>query len=721
MKIAKIAVPLPLYDTFDYLIDDNNSDIRIGSLVNILFSKIKTIGVVIELEDIIDSKYKLKNIESIVNIKPFSKNLVEFIKWVADYNIIPIGMVFKFVFNDKYITNTDKYVNTYCFNFNNKINKITDKQKNVVNFLQLDKKTHTFEELKQFCSLNILKTLVKNNVIIEQKEKYKQYDYSIHNITLNTLSTEQNDVLNKIFLFIKENNKPVLLEGTTGSGKTEIYFHLFAKYLNEDNNNQVLFLLPEIALTSQFIDRIKSQFHSQDIAVWHSNISDNNKKIIWNNLLNGTIRIVIGARSALFLPFNKLSIIVVDEEHDQSYKQVDNGNYNARDMAVVRGKIENCPVILGSATPSLESLINVDNNKYNYVYLKNRFGNSTLPLIEIIDLTKEKLKSNSYLSKKLITEMQYELDKKNQILLFMNRRGYAPIAICKECGYRFICSNCSVALTVHKKEGLFICHKCNHKIKETTNCPSCGSENSIIFFGPGVEKIENEVKNYFPDKKTALITSDTIQNITEIRSIISKIINGEIDIIIGTQMITKGYDFPKLTMVGVLDADASLFGANFRASERTYQLLTQVIGRTGRRNIQGKAFIQSYSSDNMIIQALKNNDKNLIINFEKENRQLMELPPYGKLIMLSISGKDEIKVYRKIKEIACMFPYSDKITIYGPNQMNIYKVNNDFRFKILISTPNNINVQKLILNVINKVKIDNSLKLKIDVNPYFIG
>ena len=705
MIILELAIPVAIFKTFDYYSEDEN--IKIGSVVSINFARTKTIGLVVNIKD--SSSFELKKINN--KILSLNNNIVNFIKKVADYNIIPIGLVFKFVFNDNYLLNNIKENKLYYFNNDG---KITEKQKNIVDFLKENKdKSFSFNELKSLCSLNILKTLVKNGIICEKKEN--QHNYNIENIVLNTLSIEQENVYKKI---LELDNKPILLEGITGSGKTEIYFHLFEYFIKQDK--QVLFLLPEIALTSQFINRIKSQFLCKDVAVWHSAISNSQKKEIWNKVLNNEIKLVIGARSSLFLPFSNLSLIVVDEEHDSSYKQVDNGCYNARDMAVLKAKIENIKIVLGSATPSLESLINVDNNKYNYLFLKSRFGESAEPIIDIIDLKQEK-KNDGYLSKKLILEIKEELDKKNQVLLFMNRRGYSPIAICKECGERIICPNCSSSLTVHKSSGLYVCHQCGYKKKESLICPFCGMEGSIIYFGPGVEKIEEEAKKYFPDKNTVIITSDTIQNMKEINEIVRKISNKEIDIIIGTQMITKGYDFKDLTLVGVLDADASLFGADFRATERTYQLLTQVVGRAGRRERQGRAFIQTYNPNNVVIQALKNNNKDLIINFEKENRQLIDLPPYGKMVLISLSGKEEIKVYRKIKEIASVFPLDDRIEVYGPTQMNIYKLKNEFRFKLIVKTKNDINIQKLVLNIINFVKIDNNLKLKIDVNPYFIG
>lgn len=708
MAILEIVVPFAVYGTFDYSCD---GEVKVGSIVKVNFSGKKAFGLVVAIKE--TSEYKTKSIIAVE--KQLDEKLVKFLMKVADYNIIPYGLAFKFTFNEKFLS-TFKENKVYSFLQDG---KITEKQQNVVNFLKInDGKTFDFNDLKYLCSLNVLKTLVKNGVVAETKESLR--DYKINDFKLNTLSKEQENIKNKIVAYINNKDyRPILLEGITGSGKTEIYFHIFKYFLEQ--GRQVLFLLPEIALTSQFIDRIKAQFICKDVAVWHSNISDSQKKEIWHKVLSNEIKIVVGARSALFLPFSNLAFIVVDEEHDLSYKQVDNGSYNARDMAVLRASIEGCPIILGSATPSLETLINVDKGKYNYLFLDSRFGESTKPLIEIIDLKKDKLKYGKYLSNRLLTEIKNELEHKNQVLLFMNRRGYAPIALCNECGERISCPHCSSVLTVHKNLGLLICHQCDYRIKESNICPNCGMENSIIYFGPGVEKIEEEVKSYFPDKKIALITSDTVQNIKEINEIITKVLNREIDIIIGTQMITKGYDFPNLTLVGVLDADASLFGANFRASERTYQLLIQVTGRAGRRKTQGRAIIQTHNPNNVIIQALKNNDKKVIMDFEKENRELAGLPPFGKMVLLSLGGKEEIKVYRKIKEITALFPINDKIELYGPTPMNLYKLRDEYRFKLIVKTDNSINIQKLVLNVINSAKIESHFRLKIDVNPYFIG
>lgn len=661
MLVAEVIVPFGVNGIFSYSAN-NFPEIKPGNIVAIQFGNKNTIGLVINTINAKDIDPKItKSIQEIHNIKPLNKSLIDFIKSVSDYNLIPSGIVFKMVFNKKFLNN----------------------------------------KRKSF--------------------KYENFEIDISKIQLNTLSEEQQN----IFEYIKQqtllDSKPILLEGATGSGKTEIYFHLFKKILEQNNESQILFLLPEIALTSQFTDRFNLQFQTKDVAIWHSEATESYKSAIWNGVNEGKIRIVIGARSSLFLPFNNLELIVVDEEHDNSYKQTDNGCYNGRDMAIMRAKIENCKIILGSATPSIESLVNSENKKYHHVFLKSRFGKSIEPEIELVDLKKEKLKKDKYISQRLKQAIEETLNKKQQILLYMNRRGYAPIALCQECGYRFICPKCSVALTVHKDNNILLCHRCGHRTSNTSTCPNCSIENSIIFFGPGVEKVENEISELFPKRNTVIITSDTIQSTKKIKEITQKISAGEIDIIIGTQIITKGYDFPNLNLIGVLDADASLFGANFRSTERTHQLLTQVVGRAGRRETIGKAIIQTYTPENIIIQAMKNNNKQQLIEFEKENRKFAELPPYGKLAMIILSGQNEMLVYSKAKEIIKSMPPNDNnIEILGPTQSSPYKVGSNFRIRILVKTKLNINIQKLIISALKNIKLQSNIRIKIDVNPYNI-
>ncbi|MDR2077986.1 MAG: primosomal protein N' [Rickettsiales bacterium] len=729
MEIAEVVVPLHLYGTFDYLVESGG--VMAGNLVKVPFRSGEILGLVIAVREITEKDViKLKNIKSVLAVQPLRPELLKFIHWVADYNIIPLGLLLKLVFFEKYAACSGRTVNKYSY-ISCENSKITQKQQNVVDFLKNNfPREFSSIELKELCSVAVLKKLVKNGIISENRviesaenifKKSGEYVIEPEKISLNELSEKQkiayDDILNSMAL----DRKPLLLEGVTSSGKTEIYFHLFEKILKESTNGQILFLLPEIALTSQFVSRFKEQFNCSDVAVWHSGISDSVKKIIWNSVSSGKIRFIMGARSSLFLPFLKLELIVVDEEHDSSYRQTDKICYNARDMAIVRAKLNKCPIILGSATPSIESQFNVENKRYNHVLLQSRFGNSTAPDVEIIDLTADKLKPNSFISGRLAKEIEAELAKGKQILLFMNRRGYAPLVLCNSCGYRFLCSRCNISLTVHGKENFLICHHCGYRIKICNECPGCGLSNSLIFFGPGVEKVEKELEILFPGKNITIVTSDTVQNIKEVQKLLDRILSGEIDIIVGTQMITKGYDFPNITLVGVLDADASLFGANFRSAERTHQLLTQVVGRAGRRTVSSKAIIQTHSPDNIIIQALKNNDRRLLTDFERENRKIAGLPPYGRVTLLVLSGSDERTVYRKIEEILAILPPNDEfIETFGPTQFHPFKLNDNFRFKLIVKTKNNFSIKKLVFHILNSVKFSSKLKLKIEVDPYYI-
>ena len=600
--------------------------------------------------------------------------------------------------------------------------KLTEKQKLLLEFLQ-ENKDYSFTEKEIKSKLNIGKTvitgLLNKGLIVEKSEKVDNCNYTINldNICLNTLNTEQENVFNEIKDFSNNYTKfvSILLEGATGSGKTEVYFHLIADVLRKNDSNQALFLVPEIALTTQLISRFNNQFKC-DVAIWHSDISNAKKRDIWQGVNEGKIKVIIGARSALFLPFNDLKLIIVDEEHDGSYKQTDNGCYNARDMAVLRAKMLNIPIILGTATPSLETLVNVENNKYKRVFLENRFGNAVFPDVKLIDLKNEKLNKNSIISSYLKEKMQEHLKQKNQILLFLNKRGYSPLVLCRECGFKYSCPHCSCYLTNHKNKNKLICHQCGYVVSfSSTICPSCGRD-SIISFGFGVEKIAEEVKKLFPDKNVAIITSDTVQNINQTKQVLDDILNKRIDIIVGTQIITKGYHFPDLTLLGVLDADASLFGGQFKAMEKTYQLLTQVIGRVGRGEKQGEAVIQTYSPENMVMKALVENDKNSIIEFDKENRQMIGLPPYGKMAVIILSGTSEEKVYKAAKDVLKIIPIDDNVEVLGPAPVFLYKYNDNFRFKIIVKTKNNINLQKLLRYVFEKINLGN-VKMKIDVNP----
>ncbi|MDR3079247.1 MAG: primosomal protein N' [Rickettsiales bacterium] len=728
MLVARVLVPRGVHRAFDY--DVAGSGAVLGSLVRVPFGGRETFGLVVALGETSPGKTargELRSIAEVLPVPPLEVKFIKFIEWFADYNVVPPGLALKLVFSEKFIQN-GRMVKKYSY-LADASKKITKKQEEVVKFLRDNfPRDYGLDELESLCGRKILDNLVKGGILGERRSRELprngaaealEYAIDADRVTLNELSRDQREVFDGIVAELEQNRKPILLEGITGSGKTEIYFHLFRRILEMDDGGQILFMLPEIALTSQFVDRFRSQFGCQRVAVWHSAIGDATRRQLWNAVSGGNLRFVMGARSSLFLPFRDLRLLVVDEEHDVSYSQSDNVSYNARNMAVARAKFDDCPIVLGSATPSLESLFNAESKKYNYFFLKSRFGNSTMPKIKIVDLTKDKLKPNSFLSSCLVDEMDRELSGGRQVLLFMNRRGYAPIALCNNCGYRFSCPNCGLSLAVHGAENAFLCHHCGYRTKKQSDCPACGLLGSIIFFGPGVEKVEAEVRRIFPSRNTMVITSDTARNVEETAKMLQRVVSGEVDILIGSQMITKGYDFPNLTLVGVLDADASLFGANFRSAERTYQLLTQVTGRAGRRMADSRALVQSHSPNNVIVQALERGDRNIILDFERESRKIANLPPYGRITSLLLFGRDESLVQCRLGEIMNILPPSDdSFGVFGPVPLHPPQLAGNFRIRLVFRTKNNFSIKKLIFHILDRVKLGGAVKFKLEVDPH---
>ncbi|MDR0329779.1 MAG: primosomal protein N', partial [Rickettsia sp.] len=494
--------------------------------------------------------------------------------------------------------------------------------------------------------------------IAQQPIKIKHQELN-KDFILPTLSVEQQEALS----LLSQSDKPSIIKGVTGSGKTEIYFHLLADYLKQ--GNQILIMLPEIALSQQIINRFIARFGFQPV-IWNSAVTKAQKKMILRGLLNNEIKVIIGARSSLFLPYSNLGLIIIDEEHDSSYKQDDGILYNARDVAVLRGSLSKIKVVLCSATPSIETLYNVSTNKYQLIELSNRYQEATLPKIQIIDMKKEKLSKNSYLSKELIALIGKKLASKEQVLLFLNRRGYAPLMLCKLCGYRFTCNSCSAWLVVHKSSKKLECHHCGYQSRIHIFCPDCREENSLTVCGPGIERIEEETRHLFPDSKIAVISKDYAQKPEKIRELLYKMEHSEVDILIGTQMITKGYHFPNLTLVGVVDADlGAIGGGDLRSSERNYQLLHQVGGRAGREDKKGLVLMQTYYPDNAIFSYIKNGGDQFL-QYELKTRQAENMPPFTKMASIILSGKNEHKVLEISKTLVAIAPKSSA-RILGPS------------------------------------------------------
>ena len=528
-------------------------------------------------------------------------------------------------------------------------------------------------------------------------------------------SDEQTQAISSILPKIKDSFSTTLIDGVTGSGKTAVYFEAIEKALQ--NQKQVLVLLPEITLTSAWLLRFKERFHVKP-AVWHSAMTPKQRKDTWHAVFEGSARVLVGARSALFLPFKELGLIVVDEEHDASYKQEDGVLYQARDMAVVRAQIEKCPILLASATPSLETYANVQSGKFDSVRLTKRFANAVLPDIELIDMRFESKQDKHILSQTLQKALAENIAQQNQSLLFLNRRGYAPVRLCRSCGEKIKCPHCSVFLTEHKTQHKLVCHQCGYTRGLTDDCPYCHEKDSLISCGAGVEKVYEEVISLFPDARVRLVSSDTVASVNAFEELCQQLEQKQIDILIGTQMLAKGHNFPDLTLVGIVDGDFGLSGSDLRAAERTFQLLQQVAGRAGRNEKKGKAFIQTYSPQNNVIQALTKEDASVFMQTEMMARKLLSMPPFGRLAAIIISAKNKGAAYNSAKTLVKHAPFIQGVEILGPVEAPLFLLRGKYRYRILVKSSKEIALQKIITQWLKPFNVPKNVTVRIDIDPY---
>ena len=520
----------------------------------------------------------------------------------------------------------------------------------------------------------------------------------------------------KSLVFIRSignNYNVTVLEGVTGSGKTLVYFERIKDLIQK--GFQALILLPEIALTNQFSRRFK-EFFGAEPAIWHSGTTKKNKSIIWKGITEGKIKIVIGARSSLFLPFRNLGIIIVDEEHDTSYKQDEGISYNARDMAITRASLENIPINLVTSIPSIETYNNIIIKKYYVTKLYNRYREASLPNVEIINLHAEVLNKESWIAKRTINEVNQYLNKGDQVLFFLNRRGYAPFVICKKCGTKFQCPNCAVNLNFHKKLNKLLCHYCGHKSLLSRNCKD-NKKCDLLFCGPGVERIFSELKKIYPNKKIEIFSSDTLAKNKLTNTLIKKVEKKKIDILIGTQLLSKGFHFPKLNCIVVVDSDFSSHGYDLRSAEKNMQLYHQLSGRAGREGNISTIFFQTYTPDDEILLNISKKDPHVFLQKELSLRKEKKLPPFYRLISLIISGKNESLIMKFAINIKSKLPKINEVNVLGPVLAPITKLRKKYRCRILIRYPKNLFIQKYLSQSLNKIKILSGIKLEVDVDP----
>ena len=567
-------------------------------------------------------------------------------------------------------------------------------------------------------SLSSINTMLKQEYLSDEKVIVNRYDdRSFEKYSEKILNREQRQAIEKIEC--SEINI-FLIHGITGSGKTEIYMKLVSESIKE--NKESIILVPEISLTPQMVERFKGRF-GKDIAVFHSKLSEGERFDEWLRVKNKQVKVAIGARSAVFLPFSNLSFIIIDEEHENSYKSDSDPKYLAYDIAKYRCEFENAKLILGSATPSVETYYKAEEGKIKLINLKNRADNAILPQIEAVDMREELLMQNkSIFSKKLYAEMEKCLENKEQVILFLNRRGFSTFVSCRKCGYVFKCNKCDIALTYHHEDNTLNCHYCGMKRKITNICPKCKS-NYVKYFGIGTEKIEQEVKKCFPSARTLRMDFDTTRKKNSYEEIYNSFKNHEADILIGTQMIAKGLDFKDVTLVGVLAADLSLNVPDFRSAERTFQLITQVAGRAGRGKKEGKVIVQTYSPDNYSIQFSLKNDYLGFYHREIAIRRDMNYPPFSKILLINLSSKKESLLIKYIQNIGIFLKNklkeNDKIEMLGPCPCAIPKINEFYRWQIILKGNINYTIANNIKNIVYEItkEIYSDIRVSLDLNP----
>jgi len=644
--------PVLIPNIFDHPFTYESSlKLKTGEYVDVPFGRKTITGVVWDqFEKNANKKFEIKSVKKKLNIEPLKQKTVDFLNWFSEYNLVPLGMTLKLHLLS---------------------GKAIEKQKNI---------------------------------------EYQKYQIQINKEQF-YLSDEQEQALKEL---VKHDNsfRVHLLQGTTGSGKTIVYFKAIEKIIHQ--GKQSLILLPEIGLTGEFEKKFK-KFFGFEAAIWHSKITPKKKKVIWSGLTSGEIKVVIGARSALFLPFKKIGIIVVDEEHDQSFKQDEGVTYNARDMAIARAYSENIPINLVTAVPSIETYANIKNKKYSYSRLINRYKNANLPKHHIIDLNQNKLAKKTFISLKTIDKVEAHLKKGDQILFFINRRGFAPYVLCKKCLNVFSCPNCSINLVYHKNKRQLLCHYCgyssslNRKCKKDNFC-------DFVFSGPGVEKIAEEVKTLFPNQKTIIFSSDTMNKASG-KNILDKIILGEINILVGTQLISKGFHFPNLNCIIVLDIDLTSQGHDLRSAEKNLQLYHQLSGRAGREGKSANVYFQTFNLKPEVIDQITNADPFKFLEHELSLRKRNNLPPYERFISLILSSENEKKLDQESLRLKKIITNSINEKILGPVNAPIFKINRKFRSRLLIRSKKTSKIQKKIKIILKDFKIPSGMKLTVDVDP----
>ena len=724
---------------FDYNVpSEMQGTICVGDRVLVPFGNKKTYeeGLIVGLKE--NTQYKVKDIAKIQEGIKLTEENIDLAKLMARRYFCNISDCIKLMLPPGTLNkNIDSRVKDKTLNFvylkkdieeieediENRVIK-SEKQKRVLNFLIQNEGIQTTElEIITDTTNSVLKALEKKEYIeiIEEKvERNPFLNKDIKHTKKLKLTEEQQNAFNKIDETINNNeNKEFLLYGVTGSGKTEIYLQLIEKIIQK--NKTAIVLVPEISLTPQMVERFIARFGQEKIAVLHSKLSIGERYDQWNKIKNGECKIVIGARSAIFAPIQNLGLIIIDEEHDSSYKSETNPRYNAKELAGYMAKKNNIPLVLGSATPDISTYYKAENNKIEMLKLTKRANESNLPKVDVIDLREELANGNrSILSRKLYEEIEKNLKDKKQTILFLNRRGYSTFVMCRDCGYTVKCKNCNITMTYHIKTNKLKCHYCGHEEKNLTECPECHSKN-IKYFGTGTQRLEEDINKIFPEATTIRMDIDTVTRKNSHEEILNKFKNDNIDILIGTQMVVKGHHFPNVTLVGVIAADSSLYIEDYRANERTFQILTQVAGRAGREKLPGRVIIQTYNPDNFAIECSKKQNYDEFYETEIELRKQLKYPPFCDIISIGLTDTDNNKIKNVSEKLYNNISRTIKnekmdFNIYKPLPCPIDKIKNKYRWRIILKGKLNNKIIDIINKSIEQVN-SKTTRIIVDTNP----
>jgi len=714
--VATVLLPLPLPEAFDYAADDELG-LSVGDHVAAPLGPRLVRGVVVALRDGAGVNRPLKSVAGRLDEAPLPPGTLSFIDWAARYACEPPGEALALALRglrakapapERLVRLTGRQPL-----------RATDARSKVLTAAALGPTKAAGLAEAAGVSAGVVKALIDEGVLeVVETAVVAAFDSPDPELPGAVLNPSQAAAAKALGDLVRKGGfQPALLDGVTGSGKTEVYLEAVAAALRADPQAQVLVLLPEIALTQAVIARFTDRFGAVP-AEWHSGVSPPKRRKVWEAVIGGRCRIVIGARSALFLPFPHLRLIVVDEEHDGAFKQEEGFIYHARDLAVARARIEGAAVVLASATPSLESVWNAQSGRYAWLRLSRRHGAAQLPDISLIDLKEAPPERGRWLSPPLVEAMAEAYGRGEQSLLFLNRRGYAPLVLCKACGERMTAPDTDSWLVEHRYSGRLVCHLTGFSMKRPDACPHCGAKDSLTAIGPGVERLEEEARALFPDARVAVFSSDLVVDAEAARALVGRMERGEIDILVATQAAAKGHNFPGLTLVGVVDADLGLKGGDLRAAERTYQLLAQVAGRAGRAERPGRALLQTYMPDHPVMQALKAQDRDAFLAAEATEREAQGLPPYGRLAAVILSSPDAAKLDEVARALAAAAPNADGVDVYGPADAPLALIRGRRRKRFLVRADRRIDIQAYLLAWRARVRIPGSVRMTLDVDPY---